>query len=212
MTDSTVAAANARTMWKRETPPTPAISSRVNSSARWLSINQSAFWAGFMGHGLHSKRPHHNRFARASFDSPCSHRRLHGTGTAHKRLTPSSAPRKIAAKPSLATPPRSCILNWHSVRRLKELPHKEAAWASAMTSGRTMMHHRVLSYAKSLCLKSLCLAGILALAAAGAADAQKRYDPGATDTEIKIGNIMPYSGPASAYATIGKTEAAYFNR
>jgi branched-chain amino acid transport system substrate-binding protein len=42
--------------------------------------------------------------------------------------------------------------------------------------------------------------------------AQKKYDPGATDTEIKIGNIMPYSGPASAYATIGKTEAAYFQK
>lgn len=42
--------------------------------------------------------------------------------------------------------------------------------------------------------------------------AQKKYDPGATDTEIKIGNIMPYSGPASAYATIGKTEAAYFTK
>jgi branched-chain amino acid transport system substrate-binding protein len=42
--------------------------------------------------------------------------------------------------------------------------------------------------------------------------AQKKYDPGATDTEIKIGNIMPYSGPASAYATIGKTEAAYFKK
>ena len=41
---------------------------------------------------------------------------------------------------------------------------------------------------------------------------QKKYDPGASDTEIKVGNIMPYSGPASAYATIGKTEAAYFNR
>ena len=48
--------------------------------------------------------------------------------------------------------------------------------------------------------------------AASAAHAQKKYDPGATDTEIKIGNIMPYSGPASAYATIGKTEAAYFNK
>ena len=47
---------------------------------------------------------------------------------------------------------------------------------------------------------------------ASAANAQKKYDPGATDTEIKIGNIMPYSGPASAYATIGKTEAAYFNK
>jgi len=41
---------------------------------------------------------------------------------------------------------------------------------------------------------------------------QKKYDPGATDTEIKIGNIMPYSGPASAYATIGKTEDAYFKK
>ena len=42
--------------------------------------------------------------------------------------------------------------------------------------------------------------------------AQKKYDVGATDTEIKIGNIMPYSGPASAYGVIGKTEAAYFNK
>src|SRR6201987_3534055 len=42
--------------------------------------------------------------------------------------------------------------------------------------------------------------------------AQKKYDTGATDTEIRIGNIMPYSGPASAYGVIGKTEAAYFNK
>ncbi|UPK36502.1 ABC transporter substrate-binding protein [Bradyrhizobium sp. 186] len=42
--------------------------------------------------------------------------------------------------------------------------------------------------------------------------AQKKYDSGASDTEIKIGNIMPYSGPASAYAAIGKTEEAYFNK
>ncbi|MGL4262601.1 MAG: ABC transporter substrate-binding protein [Afipia sp.] len=42
--------------------------------------------------------------------------------------------------------------------------------------------------------------------------AQKKYDPGASDTEIKIGNIMPYSGPASAYGVIGKTEQAYFNK
>ena len=60
--------------------------------------------------------------------------------------------------------------------------------------------------------RSVVLAGLLAVAVAGSAHAQKRYDPGATDTEIKIGNIMPYSGPASAYATIGKTEAAYFNK
>jgi branched-chain amino acid transport system substrate-binding protein len=39
---------------------------------------------------------------------------------------------------------------------------------------------------------------------------EKKYGPGASDSRIKIGNIMPYSGPASAYATIGKTETAYF--
>src|ERR1700733_3105751 len=44
----------------------------------------------------------------------------------------------------------------------------------------------------------------------GSAFAQKKYDTGATDTEIKIGNIMPYSGPASAYGVIGKIEEAYF--
>jgi branched-chain amino acid transport system substrate-binding protein len=54
---------------------------------------------------------------------------------------------------------------------------------------------------------------IIAFAAtSGAALAQKKYDTGATDTEIKIGNIMPYSGPASAYGVIGKTEAAYFKK
>jgi branched-chain amino acid transport system substrate-binding protein len=52
---------------------------------------------------------------------------------------------------------------------------------------------------------------ILAVTSVNAAD-QKKYDPGASDTEIKIGNIMPYSGPASSYSVIGKTEAAYFNK
>jgi branched-chain amino acid transport system substrate-binding protein len=70
-----------------------------------------------------------------------------------------------------------------------------------------MMHYRFLSHAKSA-----VLAGLLAASVATAANAQKKYDPGATDTEIKIGNIMPYSGPLSAYATIGKTEAAYFKK
>ena len=52
---------------------------------------------------------------------------------------------------------------------------------------------------------------ILAFAATGGiALAQKKYDTGASDSEIKVGNIMPYSGPASAYGIIGKTEAAYF--
>src|SRR6202171_2051734 len=54
---------------------------------------------------------------------------------------------------------------------------------------------------------------VIAFAAiSGSALAQKKYDTGATDTEIKIGNIMPYSGPASAYGVIGKTEQAYFNK
>jgi len=41
------------------------------------------------------------------------------------------------------------------------------------------------------------------------ASAQKKYDTGATDTEIKLGQTNPFSGPASSYATIGKTQAAY---
>ena len=52
---------------------------------------------------------------------------------------------------------------------------------------------------------------VLAASSTGAL-AQKKYDTGATDTEIKIGNIMPYSGPASAYGVIGKTEEAYFKK
>ncbi|WP_249133382.1 MULTISPECIES: ABC transporter substrate-binding protein [unclassified Bradyrhizobium] len=50
------------------------------------------------------------------------------------------------------------------------------------------------------------------IAVSGSALAQKKYDTGASDTEIKIGNIMPYSGPASAYGVIGKTEEAYFKK
>ncbi|HUN95085.1 MAG TPA: ABC transporter substrate-binding protein [Bradyrhizobium sp.] len=53
---------------------------------------------------------------------------------------------------------------------------------------------------------------ILIAAGASSAFAQKKYDTGATDTEIKIGNIMPYSGPASAWSVIGRTEAAYFRK
>ncbi|EKS32896.1 ABC transporter substrate-binding protein, partial [Afipia clevelandensis] len=58
------------------------------------------------------------------------------------------------------------------------------------------------------------IAATLAMLAAtgSSAFAQKKYDTGASDTEIKIGNIMPYSGPASAYGAIGKSEQAYFNK
>jgi branched-chain amino acid transport system substrate-binding protein len=54
------------------------------------------------------------------------------------------------------------------------------------------------------------VAAALSAALGGTAFAQKKYDTGASDTEIKIGNIMPYSGPASAYGVIGKMEEAYF--
>ena len=58
----------------------------------------------------------------------------------------------------------------------------------------------------------LAVAAFAAALWATAAYAEKKYDPGASDTEIRIGNIMPYSGPASSYAVIGKTEAAYFDK
>src|SRR5215213_2566852 len=65
---------------------------------------------------------------------------------------------------------------------------------------------------QQLRIAALSTAVIAFLATSGGALAQKKYDPGATDAEIKIGNIMPYSGPASAYGVIGKTEDAYFRK
>ncbi|MCA1451874.1 ABC transporter substrate-binding protein [Bradyrhizobium sp. BRP22] len=65
------------------------------------------------------------------------------------------------------------------------------------------IHLRLGAFAAALALLAV---------SSGHALAQKKYDVGASDTEIKIGNIMPYSGPASAYGVIGKTEAAYFNK
>jgi branched-chain amino acid transport system substrate-binding protein len=63
------------------------------------------------------------------------------------------------------------------------------------------------------CIRSttaLMISGLLVALGGGFASAQTKYDAGVTDAAIKIGNVMPYSGPASAYAAIGKTEAAYF--
>jgi branched-chain amino acid transport system substrate-binding protein len=59
-------------------------------------------------------------------------------------------------------------------------------------------------------LVSVTAATALAVLTTQGALAQKKYDTGASDTEIKIGNIEAYSGPASAYGVIGKTEEAYF--
>jgi branched-chain amino acid transport system substrate-binding protein len=59
---------------------------------------------------------------------------------------------------------------------------------------------------------TIALAGITAVAFGSSALAQKKYDPGASDTEIKVGGISPYSGPASAYGNIGKAIQAYFDK
>jgi branched-chain amino acid transport system substrate-binding protein len=61
----------------------------------------------------------------------------------------------------------------------------------------------------SLSAKSLALSVLGCLLAAGAAGAEKSYGPGVGDHEIKLGQTMPYSGPASAYGSVGLAEAAY---
>jgi branched-chain amino acid transport system substrate-binding protein len=55
------------------------------------------------------------------------------------------------------------------------------------------------------------LAAIAIAISTCAGHAENLYDPGASDTSIKIGNTMPYSGPNSAFAVIGRTQAAYFS-
>ncbi|MET0905882.1 MAG: branched-chain amino acid ABC transporter substrate-binding protein [Bradyrhizobiaceae bacterium] len=65
-------------------------------------------------------------------------------------------------------------------------------------------------FATSTRLLSLSAAAVLLTVSSTAVLAQKKYDTGANDTEIKIGNIVPYSGPASAYGAVGKAQAAYF--
>ena len=63
---------------------------------------------------------------------------------------------------------------------------------------------------RRLLVAAMVTASLCALPAM--AQAQKKYDQGATDTEIKIGNISPYSGPASSYGAVGKTAGAYFDK
>ncbi|WP_398466817.1 ABC transporter substrate-binding protein [Tardiphaga sp.] len=65
------------------------------------------------------------------------------------------------------------------------------------------MHLRLAVLPAAVAILAATTSGVLA---------QKKYGPGVTDTEIKVGNIMPYSGPASAYGVIGKTEEAYFKK
>jgi branched-chain amino acid transport system substrate-binding protein len=69
-----------------------------------------------------------------------------------------------------------------------------------------------MRFYQQLRIAALSTAVMAFVTTSGGALAQKKYDTGASDTEIKIGNIMPYSGPASAYGVIGKTEEAYFKK
>jgi ABC-type branched-subunit amino acid transport system substrate-binding protein len=71
------------------------------------------------------------------------------------------------------------------------------------------MKNKKLSLLSSSLVSMAAATALMAMATQGAL-AQKKYDTGATDTEIKIGNVEAYSGPASAYGVIGKTEDAYF--
>jgi ABC-type branched-subunit amino acid transport system substrate-binding protein len=71
--------------------------------------------------------------------------------------------------------------------------------------GGSMMRLKRLLYV----ITAVLAASVAALSANAAG---KKYDPGVTDNEIRIGNIAPYSGPASAYGTIGRTAAAFFQK
>ena len=194
-------------MWKRETPATPAISSSVKASAE-MAFDEPERLLGWI-HGrqtfIRSARIM-TVSQRAAFDSPCCPPRLSRdrTGSAilpfHGKYPPCA---------SLATSPRSCIL----VTAFDPTAHQAAP--SIKTARAFGQHVREDDDARP-CLEPRQIRGalrdFLRPRSRAPAAAQKKYDPGATDTEIKIGNIMPYSGPASAYATIGKTEAAYFNK
>jgi ABC-type branched-subunit amino acid transport system substrate-binding protein len=79
----------------------------------------------------------------------------------------------------------------------------------SIEKGLLSMKTRKLSLLASRLTTAAAATAFTVLASQGAL-AQKKYDTGATDTEIKIGNVEAYSGPASAYGMIGKTEDAYF--
>ena len=62
-----------------------------------------------------------------------------------------------------------------------------------------------------ICRTTLAICIAISFAAAPCSSAQPKYGPGVTDSEIKIGQTMPYSGPASAVRVIGESESAYFS-
>jgi len=76
-------------------------------------------------------------------------------------------------------------------------------WGRADLTSRQLAHGRM----------AVAALLIIAIGACGPTwGADKKYGPGVSDTEIRIGNTSPYSGPASAFSTVAKTEAAYFKK
>src|SRR6202521_3900724 len=98
---------------------------------------------------------------------------------------------------------------WYLKQRVQRAFDQESHDTSSMPLEKREIVMPVVT--NRIAIASAAAFAVLAASSSGAL-AQKKYDTGATDTEIKIGNIMPYSGPASAYGVIGKTEAAYFKK
>src|SRR5215813_3675841 len=86
-------------------------------------------------------------------------------------------------------------------------------YLAQLSSSLCKRHYQMWNcHREGLAMKSMYLAvlTVSSTLAVGLAFAGSQYDPGTGDTEIKIGNTMPYSGPASAWGVVGKSEAAYF--
>jgi len=92
---------------------------------------------------------------------------------------------------------------FNTSRSTKTFPIKKIDTFDQPKEIKMPVHFRLAAFSAALAIAAATSSGALA---------QKKYDVGATDTEIKIGNIMPYSGAASAYGVIGKVEEAYFRK
>src|SRR5260370_21988087 len=109
---------------------------------------------------------------------------------------------RFSVRRTLSTPPKPSPRNLfhHPPRYPLSISNQEKV---------LVMNNKKLSLLRSHLISVAAATALVALTAQGAL-AQKKYDTGASDTEIKIGNVEAYSGPASAYGIIGKTEDAYF--
>src|SRR5262249_31788013 len=109
--------------------------------------------------------------------------------------------------------PQGRFCCWRPWKGIECVPERRATIAPNQKNRHSQTSSREIKMpAMHVRLGAFSAALVLAATLSTAASAQKKYDTGASDTEIKIGNIMPYSGPASAYGVIGKTEEAYFRK